>query len=201
MGEKEGVIMRDIRDRRHARSILWGGARRTEMATELVDVTQRVELAEESLARLIEWVGLADTKASICLGVVVGMLGLLVAASPPVTEWGLPVFVAMTIATGALGASLVLVLMSVIPRRRAPSGDSLVFFGTIARHSAQDFAQSFKDQSMAAYLDDLLFQCHASAAIVSIKFAKLRQAYVLLGIAVIPWVGALYLFGLAKSQV
>ncbi len=57
-----------------------------------------------------------------------------------------------------------------------------------------DFKRRFLALTRQDYLDDLLGRCHRNACIVAHKFTRLRWAYRLMFLGVVPWAVTLYLF-------
>jgi len=70
---------------------------------------------------------------------------------------------------------------------------SLLFFGTIAKMSFDDFKQKFKSISDEDYLNDLLCQIHINSEILEQKFSNIKAALTMIVLSVIPWVIAIYL--------
>lgn len=153
---------------------------------------ERLEAAEKTLDRLLDWVGRSDTKFSVVLGVDTGMLGFLATSAP-----ARPNLAAVIIAAASallLALSLFFVYRGLYPRTKGPSG-SLAYFGSIANVEREDLKASFLDRPVEDHLDDVLDQIHRNSEIVSLKFKALRWSYRCLLLSTIFWTVALYLFG------
>ncbi len=162
------------------------------MTTSDPNLDKRIDAAEKNLQRLIDWTERCDNKAAILLGVAISMTGVTLAAASQLEHWTKALYLLTPAALLPLVASLVFVYLVIWPRTKPPN-DSLVFFGSIAKHDYHEYLGLFKEQNQAMYLDDLLMQCHVNAQVVTNKFARLKWAYRLLLMAVIPWGVALYL--------
>jgi hypothetical protein len=157
-----------------------------------MEITEQVRVAEEMLTRLLEWVNRFDNKSAIVLGTEAAMLGLLSGLAPPFRLWTQvsTAFAALTV--GSISCSLILVSWGSYPQTKGP--DSLLYFGTAAKRSQEEYARSFRNQTLDQYLEDLLAQCHRISEIVNSKFRRLRWAYGTLVFAFLPWIVTLLIF-------
>lgn len=150
-------------------------------------------VAAENLSRVVSWIDNYDTKASVLLGVVIGMAGISAAMAPPPDTWTLRSALA-ALATGSLVImTLMFVHLGNYPRLKRRS-DSLLYFGAIAAQEATEFKTAFLSAKVEDHLDDLLNQCHLISEIADAKFNWLRYSYRSLLAAIPVWICCLYFF-------
>lgn len=151
----------------------------------------QIQRAEMSLERMLDWSGRFDTRVAFLAGIAIAMLGVL--GGIVTNEDSL--FCTDVFASIA-GTGLVLCLLFIYkcqyPRTESPN-HSLIFFDTIAKLDIESFKEKFRSQDENQYLNDLLYQIHQNAHIISDKFFYFKLAMVLLLIAAIPWTIAIYL--------
>jgi hypothetical protein len=105
-----------------------------------------------------------------------------------------PLLTALAVLTGVVSlCSVAAVATAAFPRFSMRQGESLSFFGSIARMTPDEYRRAVSTIDSARYLEDLTGQCHRLASIVNIKFHWVRRALVLMLIAAGPWAGSLYL--------
>ncbi len=162
-------------------------------------IQAQIDAAEKNLERLIDWVGKFDTKASILLGIAIGMSGFLVTLAPPVSEWNITTYVVTTLSFALLLVTVMLISLATFPHTKS-NNDSLLFFGTIPRHKTDEYVNAFGNQSPEVYLKDLLIQCHTNSQILNRKFSRLKWSYGTLTITLVPWVITIYQFRVIGTQ-
>ena len=79
------------------------------------------------------------------------------------------------------------------PQTKGPA-KSLLFFGSIATNSFNEYCQAFSSQSSTQYLNDVLEQCHRNSEVLDRKFLNLKRAYRIILIALVPWGVTIVLF-------
>ena len=151
------------------------------------------ELSQQNLTWMLEWVGRFDNKASIILGLDLGMLSLLVTRAPTFDKWTSWMWGSCALSLIALGLSFVSIYFSNFPRTGGPE-NSLYYFGTIADIEINQFCNQFSSKSEEEHIEDLLRQTHRNAEILNIKFEYLKSAYILLVFGIVPWAISLFLF-------
>ena len=156
-------------------------------------VKERIRVAEGTLSRQLEWVSRADSKSSFTAGLSTAMLGALATVATRPSEWPTPLAVMVASVVVLLAASLFSTYWASYPRLGAPR-DSLIFFGTIAAKDFAKFQQQFVATTSDSYLDDLLHQCHRNAVIADTKYRRLKGAYKLISLALVPWARAVWDF-------
>lgn len=153
----------------------------------------KTSAAEYVLQATIEWVPRVDNRISILLGVLVAMIGTILVVAPPIDKWS----DAAIITSMATGASLIVaafgMFKATFPVTKGPT-DSRIFFGSVGKRKAADYAAGFLAQSKSDYLDDLLAQIHRNAEIVSAKFKHIKIAFISTVVAVPLWAATLILF-------
>lgn len=156
-------------------------------------MTVHLGLAKKNLDYMLDWIGRFDNKASIILGLNLGMLSLLVSFAPPLDMWTRMMWGAIILTIIALGLSFLCIYFSIFPRTTDP-GDSLFYFGSIAKRDCNEYQQEFISKSDADHVEDILAQVHRNAVILTTKFEYLKGAYLTLILGVVPWTIALFLF-------
>ena len=71
---------------------------------------------------------------------------------------------------------------------------SLIYFREIAKRTEAKFIDEFIKQSEEEYLKDMLGQVWRNSEILKEKFDHLKYAFILLALAILPWVVALIIF-------
>src|SRR5438552_1689485 len=137
--------------------------------------TEKIDAAEKNLSRLLDWVAKLDAKSSIVLGLNTAMLGVLATISPESSKWTIAMALTTAAALTALGLTFVFVYLAMYPQTKGPT-KSLLFFGSIARYSFNEYQKEFRQMSAVDYLNDVLEQTHRNAEIVSSKFRHLKRA-------------------------
>ena len=156
-------------------------------------MNNNVELAKQNLEFMLNWIGRFDNKASVILGLNLGMLSLLATMAPTFDKWNNWMWGSSLLTLLALGSSFICIYFSNYPRTSSPEL-SLYYFGTIAECEIEDYCINFTSRNEADHITDLLKQTHRNAEILKTKFEFLKGAYVLLFIGVIPWLVSLFLF-------
>lgn len=151
---------------------------------------------ELNLTRLISIGAIADARAAIIMSTNIAMLGSMASevASTAKAGGAGPMLATLAIMTGVVSlCSVAAVATAAFPRFSMRQGESLSFFGSIARMTPAEYRHAVSTIDSARYLEDLTGQCHRLASIVNIKFHWVRRALVLMLIAAGPWAGCLYL--------
>jgi hypothetical protein len=157
-----------------------------------VDESVKRSVLETNLDRQLGWIAAADAKTGFVFAAATAMLGLLAAAAPRYGQWTIEGVAASITAAGALVASLGCLAAAVFPRTAGPKL-STIFFGAISARDLDEYRRDVLTQDEAAYLEDLIQQCHINAQISSTKYYWLKRASVALYFSVIPWICAAYL--------
>jgi len=150
-----------------------------------------VAKAELNLQRKLDWISKHDTRTAFTASIIIAMLGVLVNASANVKLWNLCLYGLFGASIALLLTGLILIYLSQFPKTSSVNS-SLIFFGTIASIKADEFKKRFIEATDEEYLDDLLSQVHKNAEILNKKFYYLKATLILVLIAVIPWLLAIY---------
>ena len=145
-----------------------------------------IERAEAELARLLGWIGAADTRLGFVLPLSIAMLGAIAVLVPSPTSWTLLGGITASFAVFFLILSIAFSALSSFPRTTGPLG-SLIYFGGIKTRDLAQFESEFRDMRNTDYLSDLLKQCHRNAQIAERKFAWLQRSIGCLFLSSIPW--------------
>jgi hypothetical protein len=151
---------------------------------------EKIRVTEAVLDRLVEWVHHFETKSSMLLGLVTGMLAALAAFAPARAAWTPLVIAAGLAAFIAIAACLTCLYFGNYPRTRGPA--SLLFFGSIAQMTAGDYRRRMSELDPREYLDDLLNQSHTLSVILDARYPMLAHAYRWLFAALPFWAITIY---------
>jgi hypothetical protein len=153
---------------------------------------RQTEVLEKNLARNLAWISAADARVAPLFAINTAMLGVVAALLPRPAMWEkLPLVVAV-LAVICLGASLVCIFLTTIPRTTGPKG-SLLFFGGITQKDAEQYHQAMKEQKDDDYLKDLAHQVHRNAEIATDKFKWIGRAMRWTLIGSLPWLATTFL--------
>jgi len=166
--------------------------------TDIMDEHDYFERARLQLDLVLSFFPRVDGKASVVLAVDTGMLGFLAArvVSFSTLLWWQVVVIAITIAL--LGSSLWFIYKEAFPNLKGGSG-SLVYFREIANRTEAAFIDDFLQRSRAAQTKDILGQVWRNSEILRAKFDYLRVAFILLAVAILPWVASLLVLPAQES--
>jgi len=147
--------------------------------------------AEKTHETLLFWFARHDVRVALLTSLSLGMLGVLANASASITNWMWCQGLFFGLAALLLLLSLLLIYCSQYPKTKAYNS-SLIFFGAIAASKANDYVVAFKAITEEQYLADLLSQIHTNSSILAVKFYNQKLSLIALGLAVIPWMVALF---------
>ena len=164
-----------------------------------VDEPSKVEAAKFQLTLVLGLFPRVDTRASVLLGVNLGMLAFLVSNLPGVPQLGWYLLYPTVPTLVLIGYSLYQLFRCAFPQLQGGSS-SLIFFGQIAKRGESEYIDAFLEQSVPAYVKDLAAQAWRNAVILTLKYGHLKRAFVGMSLAVPCWVATLVLFFLANSQ-
>lgn len=160
----------------------------------MMSPAEKTRVAEQSLARQLDWIKAVEAKVSVLVAISVATLGVLVTRIPeqPNTWWLVGLFVLL--GGGCFVTSLVFCLLASFPRTKSPNL-SLLFFGSISDHSSEEYTKRFASLTEDDYLDDLLKQVYRNAEIAGLKFCNVKLATGFLLGGILPWLVSLYAMG------
>lgn len=156
-----------------------------------MDLNEQIAEAEKSLQRHLDWIGRHDTRIGFAAGITLAMLGVLANASASVLVWDCYTYFVFITPYLCLFGSLVAIFLSQNPQIEPPNA-SLIFFGTVGNLECTLFKKKFKEMTKEEFLDDLLFQIHINAQIISKKFKYLKTSFNLIAVAIPFWLLAIY---------
>jgi Family of unknown function (DUF5706) len=124
------------------------------------------------------------------------MLGALVAvlSGTPFLQKGMLAWVALAAATLGCVASIGMAALAGYPRPGHRQG-SVVFFGSIAGMSREEYFERLTSASQYEFARDLADQCHRVAMLAAFKFRWVTRAMWMLMLAALPWLLCLGLAG------
>ncbi|NGP88859.1 Pycsar system effector family protein [Fodinibius halophilus] len=152
---------------------------------------EKIEKAELSLSRMLEWVRASESRISIIFSISTAMIGVVIVllkTADSVDCWGLGlgiVTLALLLTTVAISA------IAILPETEGPG--SFIYFGAIAKKQADQYTEEFKALSDEEYLDDLLAQCHRNAEIANKKYKWVQRSMGCLFLSIVPWLLSIYL--------
>lgn len=156
------------------------------------DEDKRVAAGWSQLNLVLSFYSRIDTKASIILGLDVGMIATIFARVPPLKEVSLllcmiaiPFFIAIVTSLWRLHSG---------SRPRLNGGtNSLIYFRSIAGMRESEFIAACQKRPAAGLADDLFEQAWRNSTILTQKFSHLQGAHDAALLAAIPWLGLLVL--------
>lgn len=153
-----------------------------------LDSQTSIKIEEASLSRMLEWVRASNTKVTPMLAISLAMLGV---PASLVKEWT-PI-VAFPLVIASLGPAMCLVFCwrATFPQTKSVN-KSLLFFGTVADMSLDDYRSQVRARNKTSYLEDLMYQTHRNAEIAQDKHSKLKWAMQSLFIGILPWLLSIY---------
>lgn len=149
--------------------------------------------SKDQLNLVLSFFSRVDSKLSVVLALDTGMLAVLAADAPPMKALTWPMMVFAGLAILLLGASVVFLYRGAFPQLSG-GNSSLVYFREIAGRTEHAFIEQFKARDEAQHINDLLGQVWRNSTVLKAKFSALKIAFILLAIALIPWLIALALF-------
>ena len=164
-----------------------------------LDDSSKVDAARFQLSLVLSLFPRVDTRASVLLGVNLGMLAFLVSNLPASQqlEWYL---LYPAVPTAALiSYSLVKLFFCAFPQLEGGSR-SLIFFSEIAKRRVSEYIDEFLAQSTPDYLKDLAAQVWRNSEILTLKYRYLKKAFFGMSLAIPFWGITLVLFFLASTS-
>jgi hypothetical protein len=156
------------------------------------DNQDAIKEARDQLNLVLSFFARVDAKASVVLAVNTGMLAVLASNTPSAHNLSISAAIAAALAAILIAVSLWFLYKVAFPSL-AGGHQSLVFFREIAKRTETRFIDDFTAQDKASRAKDLLGQVWRNSEILKIKFDALRFAFILMAIAIIPWVIAVAL--------
>jgi hypothetical protein len=157
-----------------------------------MDDNQLLELSKNQLDRVLNFFPRVELNISVVLGVNLGMLALLATNAPPIKYFeGYMTFPILT--TVFIGLSLWHISQGLFPRLDGGS-QSLIYFREIANRTESKFISEFRSQKEDELINDILGQVWRNSEILKKKYDHLKYAFIMLALAIIPWLISLALF-------
>src|ERR1700686_68187 len=148
--------------------------------------------SREQLNLVLSFFSRVESKSSVLLAIDTSMLGFLATKAPQWREFSLWMAVSTVLALLLLGASIVALYRGAFPQLSGGHG-SLIYFREIANRTEHRFVEEFKAQNEEQYANDLLAQAWRNSEILRTKFDCLKSAFILMALAMLPWVVAIAL--------
>jgi hypothetical protein len=157
---------------------------------------QLLRSQETTLARLVATGTIADSRSGLVVSSNIAMLGALIATMSPATllKAGPVLWTFVGITAVCCVASIAMAALAAYPRPGNRPG-SLVFFGSIADMSREEYFDRLRAVPQVEFARDLADQCHRVAVLASLKFRWVRRAMVTMIAAAMPWLVCLEMAG------
>jgi len=157
---------------------------------------QLLRSQETTLARLVTTGAIADSRSGLVISSNIGMLGALVASISGTTlgSAGAVLWLLLALTAAICVASIVMAALAALPRPGTRPG-SLVFFGSIAEMSRDDYFERLRTVAQVDFARDLAEQCHRVAVLAALKFRWVRRAMAAMMAAAVPWLACLEMLG------
>jgi Family of unknown function (DUF5706) len=152
-----------------------------------------VKDAREQLSLVLGFFPRVDAKASVVLAINTGMLAVLSSHAAPLSSMTIGAIIATSLSILMFAGSFWFLYKIAFPALRGGQ-QSLVYFREIANRTEARFIDEFIAQDENARLKDLLGQVWRNSEILKMKFDALRWAFVLMALAIVPWVISVSLF-------
>jgi hypothetical protein len=157
-----------------------------------------VTASKDQLNLVLSFFSRVDSRASAALAINTGMLAVLAANAPTHAAWSWSSSIA-TLPVLLIAISLYHLYKTAFPSLRG-GHSSLIYFREIAQRTEHTFISEFMAQPEEEYAKDLLGQVWRNSEILTEKFDHLKDGYVFLGLAIIPWLVTLILFAMSHKQ-
>jgi hypothetical protein len=148
--------------------------------------TNRIDLVEKTLARIMAMVAAADAKVPPILAIDTAMLGVLAALVPSASQWAASHAAIAAVAGLLLLGSVGCLAASMFPRLSGPKS-SLIYFAGIVSLERDAYVSALLGATPDKLLEDLARQCHRNAEIANDKFRLIRWAMIFLFVGIVPW--------------
>lgn len=154
--------------------------------------SEQISAAWNQLNLVLNFYSRIDTKASVILGLNIGMVAVLFARIPPVAQ--------ITFLQYAFATPFFIAVISSLWRLHLGSRphldggtNSLVYFRTIAQMQESRFISACSRRSEVEFIADILEQVWRNSKILNAKFSALKYAQDTMLLASIPWLGCIFL--------
>jgi hypothetical protein len=154
------------------------------------------EFAKDHLNLLLSFFPRVDSSIAVLVGLEVAMLGYLApqvrgSAAWLTAEWvGL---MSLFVAVASLTFSFAMLFRAAFPRLDGGSG-SLVYFREIAKRPAAQFSEEYNAVRAPELLQDLIGQIWRNSEILTMKYNRLKTAFIWLAVGIPFWLIALNCF-------
>jgi hypothetical protein len=163
----------------------------------MMDNNQKIEFTKNQLDRVLGFFPRADAKASVVLGIDIGILALLATNAPsPKSFEGYMVFAVIPVFLVVV--SLWHLYQGSFPKLEGGT-QSLIYFREIANRTESKYLEEFLAVEDDELIKDLLSQIWRNSEILKEKFDHLKLAYIFMASAVVPWAVTLAMFAIKNT--
>src|SRR4029453_12650651 len=154
---------------------------------------------ETTLGSLVATGTIADSRSGLVISSNIAMLGALIAtlSGTALMKSGPWLWVMVGLTAAGCVASIGMARPAAFPRP-GPRPGSLVFFGSIAEMSREEYFTRLRAVPQVEFARDLADQCHRVAVLAALKFRWVRRAMVAMILAAVPWLVCLEMAGWAR---
>jgi pycsar effector protein len=151
------------------------------------------EFAKDHLNLVLSFFPRVDGSIAVLVGLEVAMVGYL---APQMSdsvawrnlEWSIVVSLSATL--GSLLLSFVMLFRAGFPRLDGGSS-SLIYFRAIAKRSNPEFSKEYHTADDPQLLEDLVGQIWRNSEILTLKYDRLKHAFLWLAVGIVFWLIAL----------
>jgi len=165
----------------------------------MTNETEHLKDAREQLNLVLSFFPRVEAKLSTVLAVDTAMVATLAASVPPahsISPWSAgTAMIAMTL----LASSFLFLYLGAFPNLRG-GYSSVIFFRDIAARNEGQYLQDYQSKTPESLKSDVLSQAWRNAEILTVKYRRLKAAFVTMACAIVPWGIALALFALERSN-
>jgi hypothetical protein len=157
---------------------------------------QLLRSQETTLGRLVATGTIADSRSGLVISSNIAMLGALIASLSASTLLKSGPWLWLLVGVTGLGciSSIAMAALAAFPRLGERPG-SLVFFGSIAEMSREEYFHRLRSVPQVEFARDLADQCHRVAVLAALKFRWVRRAMMAMIAAAVPWLVCLEVAG------
>jgi hypothetical protein len=161
--------------------------------------TERFAYAQWVFERHLHWIGAVETKTAAIVSIDVAMMATLGVAFCELAPGDRPAWAILIslVAGVALALSIGQAAAAVWPQTKGPD-TSLIFFGKVAKLSAETYKAQFVNASDTELLEDCVAQIHCNAKIACAKYGRVAASLKLAFISIPFWLMAIWMLVAAQ---
>jgi hypothetical protein len=153
------------------------------------------EFAREHLALVLSFFLRVESQISVLLGVEVAMVGYLMSRLPAASSWRdvtMAAITALAFAAAGFVSSFISLYLASFPKLKGGE-NSMIYFRAIAARPERGFSEAYGRLGSDALVPELSEQIWRNSEILTMKYDRLKYAFLCFAAAGVSWVGALIL--------